>query len=138
MDDKLKAAGHNYGKGYTCSQAVFCAYADEMNIDPCTARRIMEGFGGGMGGLQEVCGALSAAFAVISFYSCNGETDMKKRQETYKRIKKAAELFRNEYGGITCYDVLHGEKPKAFQCGMKIKDAVMIVERMLGEMKEQD
>ena len=65
MDDKLKQAGHAYGKGYTCSQAVFCAYAQDMGIDELTACRIMEGFGGGMGGMQEVCGALTAATAII-------------------------------------------------------------------------
>lgn len=138
MNDKLKTAGQNYGNGYTCSQAVFSAYADDMGIDPVTACRIMEGFGGGMGGLQEVCGALSAACAVVSYYSCDGKADMKKRQETYARVRKAAELFRKEYGGITCRDVLHGETPKAFKCGMKIKDAVMIIERLLNEMEQTE
>ena len=134
MNDKLKAAGQNYGNGFTCSQSVFCAYADEMGIDPDTACRMMEGFGGGMGGLQEVCGALAAACAIVSYYSCDGKPDMEKRQETYAQVRKAAELFRHEYGGITCREVLHGEKPKAFQCGMKIKDTVMIIERLLSEM----
>ena len=51
MDDKLKLAGQAYGKGFTCSQAVFCAYARDMGIDETTACRIMEGFGGGFGGM---------------------------------------------------------------------------------------
>ena len=60
MEEKLKAAGQAYGSGFTCSQAVFCAFADELGLDERTAYRIMEGFGGGFGALQEVCGAFSA------------------------------------------------------------------------------
>ncbi len=52
MDDKIKIAGQAYGRGFTCSQAVFCAYAQDMGIDEMTACRMMEGFGGGFGGLR--------------------------------------------------------------------------------------
>ncbi|MDD3230338.1 MAG: C-GCAxxG-C-C family protein [Oscillospiraceae bacterium] len=133
MNDKLKAAGQNYGKGFTCSQSVFCAYADEMGIAPNTACRIMEGFGGGIGGTQEICGALAAACAVISYYSCDGSYDLEKRQETYRHVCEALDRFRKEYGGVTCKEVLHGAAPKAFQCGMKVKDAVLIIEQIIGK-----
>lgn len=132
MDDKLKLAGQAYGKGFTCSQAVFCAYAKDMGIDETTACRIMEGFGGGFGGMQEVCGALAAATAIISFYSSDGTPEAgHKRQEIYCKVRKAAEIFQRENGGITCREVLHGESPKAFQCGMKVKDAVLIINQIL-------
>ena len=48
-------AGDAYQKGCTCSQAVFSAFAEDMNLDPVTAYKIMEGFGGGFGAMQEVC-----------------------------------------------------------------------------------
>lgn len=79
-----------------------------------------------------VCGALAAATAVISFYSSDGTPDTGvKRQQIYRKICRAAELFQKEYGAITCREVLHGEKPKAFQCGMKVKDAVLIINQIL-------
>lgn len=135
MDDKLKLAAQAYGKGFTCSQAVFCAYAKDMGIDETTACRIMEGFGGGLGGMQEVCGALAAASAIISFYSSDGTPGTgAKRQQTYDKVCRAAELFQKEYGGVTCREVLHGESPKAFQCGMKVKDTVLIIDQVLDEI----
>ena len=135
MVDKLKLAGQAYGKGFTCSQAVFCAYAKDMGIDETTACRIMEGFGGGLGGMQEVCGALAAASAIISFYSSDGTPSTgAKRQQTYDKVCRAAELFQKEYGGVTCREVLHGESPKAFQCGMKVKDTVLIINQVLDEI----
>lgn len=140
MDDKLKQAGHAYGKGYTCSKAVFCAYAQDMGIDELTACRIMEGFGGGMGGMQEVCGALTAATAIISYYSSKGVPDHGvTRQKVYDKVCQAAKIFRKEYGGITCREILHDECPKAFQCGMKVKDAVLIINQILNNsLKEND
>lgn len=36
-------------------------------------------------------------------------------------------------GGITCREVLHGESPKAFQCGMKVQDSVLIINQILKE-----
>lgn len=134
MDDKLKIAGQAYGKGYTCSQAVFCAYAKDMGVDETTACRMMEGFGGGLGGMQEVCGALAAASAIISYYSSDGTPDIgEKRGAIYQKVRRAAELFKHEYGGVTCREVLHGESPRAFQCGMKVKDSVLIINQILGE-----
>lgn len=138
MDDKLKKAMQAYGKGYTCSQAVFCAYAKEMGINDETACRIMEGFGGGFGGMQEICGALAAACAIISYYSSDGVPEMgEKRQKIYQKVKDAAEIFKQEYGGITCRQVLKGESPKAFKCGMKVKDAVLIINKILSEKDEK-
>lgn len=134
IEEQLKAAAQAYGRGYTCSQAVFCAYAEDMGIDEITACRIMEGFGGGFGGMQEVCGALAAATAIISFYSSEGTPDYgEKRKKVYDRVCRAAEIFQKEYGGITCREVLHGECPRAFQCGMKVKDTVLIINRILAE-----
>ena len=78
MEDKLKQVGLAYEKGLTCSQAVFCAYTKDMGIDETTACRMMEGFGGGFGGMQEVCGALTAATAIISFYSSGERPGMVK------------------------------------------------------------
>jgi len=131
MNTKLKIAKQLYEKGHTCSQAVFSAYVKEIGIDEETACRIMEGFGGGIGGMQEVCGALSAASAVISYYCSNGTPDGK--QETYRIVRKAAERFRHEYGGVTCREILRGQAPKPLQCGMKVMDTVLIIEQLLKE-----
>jgi C_GCAxxG_C_C family probable redox protein len=131
LDKKLEKAISAYEQGFTCSQAVFCACAKEMGIDPLTAQRLMEGFGGGLGGLQEVCGAFSAACAIISYRTSDGSPGPgKQRRETGHRIREAAEIFRQKHGGITCRDILHGELPKARQCVTKVKDAILLVEKV--------
>lgn len=136
-DEKLKTAADQYGKGCNCAQAVFSAFAEDMGIAPQTALRMMEGFGCGMGGMQGVCGALSAACAIISYYCCDGTVgNDSKTQETYKKVQRAFEVFQHEYGGITCREILHGEHPRPFQCCMKVKDAVLMVHQILAEESE--
>ena len=135
MEEKLKLAGDAYKNGCTCSQTVFAAYAEDLGLEETTACRLMEGFGGGFGGLQEVCGAFSAAAAVISCYCSSGGMDGKSKGKTYKAIRRAAEIYEQEYGSIRCREILHGNAPKAFQCGMKVKDAVLVIEKVLTEIK---
>lgn len=133
INEALAIASDAYGNGCTCSQAVFCAFAEDMGIDKETAYRLTEGLGGGFGGLQEVCGAFSAAAAVISFYTADGSTSGSSKATTYKAVRRAAEIFKQEYGSIRCREILHGNSPKAFQCGMKVKDAVLTVRKTLSE-----
>ena len=137
IQDNLRKAGETYKDGYTCSQAVFCSFAKEMNLDEETACRLMEGYGGGIAGLQETCGAVLAAAAIISFYYSSGcACKQSYREEVFEKVKKATEIFRKEYGGINCKEILHGECPKAFQCGMKVKDAVLIISQILEEKED--
>lgn len=58
------------------------------------------------------------------------------RTEVFEKVKKATEIFQKEYGGINCKEILHGECPKAFQCRMKVKDAVLIISQILEEKGE--
>ncbi|MDE7178605.1 MAG: C-GCAxxG-C-C family protein [Lachnospiraceae bacterium] len=127
MERHVTQALQNYGKGYTCAQAVLCAYAQDMGLDMETAYKMIEGFGGGFGGMQEVCGALSAAFAVISYYSSDGKIEGgQTKLETYAKIREAAEYFKKEYGSVVCREVLGGAQPQPFKCGAKVKLAAEI------------
>lgn len=137
MDETFRKAACLYSEGCTCSQAVFCAFADKMGIEERTAMKLSEGFGGGFGGLQEVCGALCAATAVISYYYSTGIVgDTQNRSALYAVIRRAAELFAKEYGSVRCIEILHGEKPQPRRCGMKVKDAVFIAEQLIAEFEK--
>ena len=63
-------------QGYNCAQAVFIAFSDLTGYDVDDAARISSSFGGGMGRLREVCGAVSGAFMVAGcLYGYADETD---------------------------------------------------------------
>lgn len=61
---KREQAMQNFKNGYNCAQAVLLAFSDELEIDEKTLALISSSFGGGMGRMREVCGAVSGMFMV--------------------------------------------------------------------------
>lgn len=51
-----------FKEGYNCSQSVFLAFSDCYDMDKEAVLRISSSFGGGMGRLREVCGAVTGMF----------------------------------------------------------------------------
>ena len=75
--------------GYNCAQATAAAFADDYGLKHDEVVRMTAGFGGGMGGQREQCGAVSAMIfmAGIAF----GDYDPKdnaKKTELYNLVKK--------------------------------------------------
>ena len=65
MEHGMKAAELFY-KGYNCSQAVAVAFCDVTGLDEKMTAKMVSGFGGGVGRLREVCGAVSGMVFVLS------------------------------------------------------------------------
>jgi len=96
-----------FSEGYNCAQAVFAAFCDEMNIDKETALKLSSSFGGGMGRMREVCGAVSGMFMVAGMlYGYTSPDDDTQKKEHYARIQKLAEEFKKETGTIICRELL--------------------------------
>ena len=58
-------AKENFLNGYNCCQAVFLACTDELGLDTETRAKIASSFGGGMGGMRQVCGAVSGMLHTV-------------------------------------------------------------------------
>lgn len=124
-----------FKKGYNCSQAVFYAFLDEIDIEKDKVLKLIEAFGGGMGGLQEVCGAFSAATAIIGYHFGKSEVNKANRAILYQKVKEAADLFKKEFGALNCKDILLEGIPKPIQCQAKVACAAKIVDNILKEIK---
>ena len=79
MSGKGEKAKDLFLQGYNCAQAVAGAYAEEMGLEFDLAVRLASGFGGGMGRLRQVCGAVSGMVLVAGMK--RGYTDPKAVQE---------------------------------------------------------
>lgn len=102
-----KKAESLFAEGYNCSQAVLLAFADECGLTQETAALLASSFGGGMGRLREVCGAVSGMFMVAGL--CCGYDDPHANTEKadhYARIQKLASAFTDENGSIICRTLL--------------------------------
>ncbi|MDL2238068.1 C-GCAxxG-C-C family protein, partial [Christensenellaceae bacterium OttesenSCG-928-K19] len=64
MEDRSVQAEAYFKEGYNCAQAVALAYADEMGMTHEQIAMLASPFGGGMGRMREVCGAVSGMFLV--------------------------------------------------------------------------
>lgn len=102
-----------FREGYNCSQAVFLAFEDLYPIDRTTALKLSSSFGGGMGRLREVCGAVSGMFMVAGvFYGYDSPVDHDAKKDHYARIQELAKEFEEANGSIVCRDLLGLGKAK--------------------------
>ena len=106
MDHGMKAAELFLG-GYNCAQAVVVAYCDLTGLEESFAAKLASSFGGGMGRMREVCGAVSGMLMVLSYvygYDTPGDDVSKKR--LYGQVQALAAGFREENGSIICREIL--------------------------------
>ena len=100
-------AEENFRKGFNCCQSVFLAFADQYGIDEETALKLSCSFGGGLGRLRQVCGAVSG-MALVCGLEC-GNTDPENQSaktENYSRMRKLAAAFEKAQGSIICAELL--------------------------------
>lgn len=100
-------AGAYFKEGYNCSQSVFLAFEDLYDMDRKTLLKLSSSFGGGMGRLREVCGAVSGMFMVAGvLYGYDSPKDHEKKSEHYARIQELAKYYELENGSIVCRELL--------------------------------
>ena len=107
MDHSMKAA-ELFLSGSNCAQAIAVAFCDVTGMDETLAAKFSSSFGGGMGRLREVCGAVSGMLMVAGLlygYEDPGEGDCNKKAH-YKRVQELAGTFREEIGSIVCREIL--------------------------------
>ena len=96
-----------FKEGYNCAQAVFLAFEDKYDIDRKSALMLSSSFGGGMGRLREVCGAVSGMFMVAGvMYGYDNADAFEEKKEHYQRIQALANEFKLLNGSIICRELL--------------------------------
>lgn len=104
-------AKENFLKGYNCAQAVLLAFADALGVDEPTLARLAAPFGGGMGRMREVCGAVSGMLMVDGFLrGYDDPAASTEKKETYARVQRLAACFREECGSILCRELLESSE----------------------------
>ncbi len=105
--DYSQRAMEYFHQGYNCAQSVMAAFSSEMGMDFDTAIKVSSSFGGGMGRLREVCGAVSGMFmvaGVVCGYA--NPDDNAAKSEHYKLIQQLAAQFKAQNGSIICRELL--------------------------------
>ena len=106
MDHSILAA-ELFLQGYNCAQAVAVAFTDVTGMDKKEAAKLAAPFGGGMGRMREVCGAVSGMLMVLgTLYGYDNADADSKKKELYQQVQALAEQFKEENGSIICREIL--------------------------------
>ena len=112
-EERAARAKEYFNQGYNCAQSVALAYADITNLDEEMVAKITASFGGGLGRLREVCGAVSGMAFLASFISpCPSAYDAEAKKANYALVQEFAEQFRQQNGSIVCRSLLGLDRPK--------------------------
>ncbi|MFP4580132.1 MAG: C-GCAxxG-C-C family protein [Candidatus Sumerlaeia bacterium] len=146
--DVIDKAAERFASGYNCAQSVFSAFAEEMGMDVEESLKVASGFGGGMGHLGEVCGALTGAFMALGLARFDPRADVRGEKNAMNIIiAEAAERFsRRNNNCILCREILgydisteegmqQAQSNNVFKdvCPNAVRDATEVVREMLAE-----
>lgn len=103
MQSHAQMAKELFEQGYGCAQSVFAAFCDVTQMDRDAALRLSSSFGGGMGRLREVCGAVTGMFMVAGIlYGYSDSTDDEAKAAHYALIQSLAHAFQEKHGSYIC------------------------------------
>ena len=146
VNEKSALAKAYFEEGYNCAQAVLLAFCEETGLTKAQAARIAYTFGGGMGKLREVCGAVTGMFMVEGLL--RGYDDPKAKEEkaeVYARVQALATSFKDKNHSIICRELLLDtqttpgsvpeERTKEYYerrpCGCYVEDAAKLIAEAL-------
>ncbi len=151
MTQRQRKACELFVEGYTCSQSVVLAFSDVTGLDDHTAGKLSSLFGGGMGGLRSVCGAVTGMIMVLgTVYGFAAPCDHAQKTDAYRRVRELVEQFTRLHETVICKELLAGlseklsadpsvrdqEYYKIRPCAMLVADAVGMLEAYLRENGE--
>lgn len=103
---RTEHARHLFSNGYSCSQAVLLAFADDLNLDEETAAKIASGFSGGMR-CGETCGAFTGALMVLGMlYGHNNPSQRKQKDRAYEIVQIFTKKFIEKHGSRFCKELI--------------------------------
>lgn len=106
-EQRMSLAKTHYLSGCNCAQAVAAAFADVAQTDEKTLRRMASSFGGGIGQLKEVCGAVSGMALILGLLYGDFDLDNKDQKHAhYDLVQKLALEFKEKHGSLLCRDLL--------------------------------
>ena len=104
---KVKSAVSCFKEGFSCSQALLSTYGTDFGLDRETALKVAGAFGGGMGRMGEVCGAVTGAFMVIGLkHGMVKAEDNEAKGKTYELVREFVSKFKSRNGSIICRELL--------------------------------
>lgn len=151
MEDFGEKAVDFFSKGYNCSQSTAAAFAEYLGLDLKEVLRGMAGFGGGVGGQREMCGAVTGMIYILGhIYGDYDPHDTEAKTALYKAVRELSNIFKAEFGTTNCRELLlkasvipkpdpserNAEYYKKRPCAHFVRKAAELAASKLSEEKE--
>lgn len=134
MHIRAEWAKQKNAEGYNCAQAIALAYQDMVPVEPQYLYQIAEGFGGGMGKMQETCGLLTGLYMVLGLLFSDAKlAGGTTKLATYEKIRALHRTFKEQLGSGHCYILLSGTEPSHTKCKDKFDIACTAFEALLAQ-----
>lgn len=121
-----------FSKGYNCAQAVAGAFKDDVLVDFDSLMKISVSFGGGIGGMRGMCGAVCGMFIISGLITGNPGGSPDKKKEQYEVVKALAERFKKENETLICSE--HLNRIKTGETKRSCKDMVCLAVEVAEEI----
>ena len=107
LDERVSRAVDHFMAGYGCCQSVVAAFCDLYGLDETMAKRIAAGFGGGVGRMRMMCGAVSGLVMLVGLDCGQTEgSDREGKSACYKVVQELLAQSKAENGSVICAEIL--------------------------------
>ena len=107
LEERVARAVDNFMQGYGCCQSVVAAFADLYGLDDTLAKKIAAGFGGGVGRMRMMCGAVSGIVMLVGLDCGQTEgSDREGKSACYKVVQELLAQSKEENGSLICAEIL--------------------------------
>ena len=107
LDLRVARAVDNFMAGYGCCQSVVAAFSDLYGLDEEMAKRMAAGFGGGVGRMRMMCGAVSGLVILVGLDCGQTEGDDRDgKSACYKVVQDLLAKSKEENGSLICAEIL--------------------------------
>ena len=107
LDERVTRAVETFMQGHGCCQSVVAAFADLYGLDETMAKKIAAGFGGGVGRLRMMCGAVSGIVMLVGLDCGQTEgSDREGKSACYKVVQDLLARSKEENGSLICAEIL--------------------------------
>lgn len=146
---RVDEAGTLFTEHYSCSQAVFAAFAPSFGVPRPQALQLVSALGGGIRA-GSACGAALGALLVLGLARCDENCTPESRHEVMAAVDVFHTRFRERVGGLDCPDILgydvrcpeeraivQDQGLRESRCLVAVRAAAEILEELLSDWRSE-
>jgi len=98
--DAAQKAVHLFENGLNCSQAILTAFGEPHGIDSESAKKLGRPWGGGVGRMGRICGAVTGAIMVLGLAQSGWQDEAEARNDLFQLSRNWLDVLNNGTGPL--------------------------------------